>query len=601
MKKYNHKIRQRVFASLPLFLLLSFLLSPESFCQWKKIASFSGPVDCVFILDSGKNINYTGFAGTFNFTTDNPAQIWRTTDGGKSWGSVFISPYLFDKNITGFTFKDSLTGWFSVANGHGEYNPGNPDGCYKTIDRGKTWTPLFLTGSIGNGSIDCSAVYYNKLSKSLFLSRWGDYGLFSTDDGNTWNFFVANIGAYNLNGYAFLDGDNGIVSTVPEFGTRYYNYLATHDGGLTWQVLPFQKEVWQPIAFDNAIYALTDSTNTLYRTDDLGNTWYTLYTFPVSIVGTLQADANSIYAQGGGEGFIFQSFIDYGGIYRSADKGVSWQSICGPSNFFDTRFFVSDYGIWAGDALGGLWFNRTKKGYGPRLQIEKDNISRHIAVKAAEMLPINISYSKNDYYEPVDSVVLTLNYSEPLIYIRDSVATGWVVKSKQVNNSDISFVLQRTHLSPPQTDSFLLRIYFQAVVAKETSASLILDEVNFNGDTTFRDCMLASLSKTDSLFVDIQDQCGDSTLRQFLRTGKVLDIISIRPNPAQDEIEIDLESAIKQDANIEIRNALGACVYSGAKNLVSGSNSIHLNTKGLASGMYLVRVGKVSQSLVISR
>ena len=75
-------------------------------------------------------------------------------------------------------------------------------------------------------------------------------------------------------------------------------------------------------------------------------------------------------------------------------------------------------------------------------------------------------------------------------------------------------------------------------------------------------------------------------------------IISMRPNPAQDEIQIDLESAVKQDANIEIRNALGACVYSGAKNLVSGSNTIHLDTKGLASGMYLVRVGKVSQSLV---
>jgi hypothetical protein len=112
-------------------------------------------------------------------------------------------------------------------------------------------------------------------------------------------------------------------------------------------------------------------------------------------------------------------------------------------------------------------------------------------------------------------------------------------------------------------------------------------------------CLVTSVDSNTIHFT--LSECGGTILSQYLHTGKVLDIISIRPNPAQDELEIDLQSAMKQDASIEIRNALGAKVYSGVKNLTSGSNSIYLDTKGLAAGMYLVRVGGASQSLVISR
>ena len=83
-----------------------------------------------------------------------------------------------------------------------------------------------------------------------------------------------------------------------------------------------------------------------------------------------------------------------------------------------------------------------------------------------------------------------------------------------------------------------------------------------------------------------------------MTAGNILTITSIRPNPAQDELEIDLQSAARQDANIEILNALGTKVFSETRNIGSGVNSIHLEMRGLSSGVYLIRIGSASQSFV---
>ena len=143
-------------------------------------------------------------------------------------------------------------------------------------------------------------------------------------------------------------------------------------------------------------------------------------------------------------------------------------------------------------------------------------------------------------------------------------------------------------------------VKFMAMLSDTNSTAITMSDLKLNGgNSDYHDCILSADSANTNFSLIFM--CGDSTLYHYLRTKKILEIISIRPNPAQDELQIDLQSAVKQDANIEIRNALGAKVYSAVKNLASGLNSIHLDTKGLAAGMYLVRVGGVGQSLVISR
>ncbi len=147
-------------------------------------------------------------------------------------------------------------------------------------------------------------------------------------------------------------------------------------------------------------------------------------------------------------------------------------------------------------------------------------------------------------------------------------------------------------------NGILATIGFTVYLTKDSTTSIILTNRN---DTTQTPCGMTTLTLGGSATFDYNYLCGERSLSRFLRDGSQIHITSIHPNPAQDEIEIALQSGLKQDANVEIFNALGARIYFGAKNLILGENKVHLDTKSLSSGVYLVRVGNVSESLVISR
>ena len=65
---------------------------------------------------------------------------------------------------------------------------------------------------------------------------------------------------------------------------------------------------------------------------------------------------------------------------------------------------------------------------------------------------------------------------------------------------------------------------------------------------------------------------------------------------------MSIELYASADAMIEIFDALGVKVLSNAKTVASGTNVVHLDTKNLSGGMYLVRInsaaGSVSRSFV---
>ena len=584
--------------------------APNAFAQWKKLASFSQTVNSVFISDSGKNSNYTAYIGTdgLKINPDLPSngEAWRTTDGGKMWKKVFTAPSSFIHLVTSFTFKDSLTGWL----GAGDFNYGksNGGGCFKTTDGGDTW--INVLPSIY--SQQSAAVYYQPYTKLLFFTCTGDYAESSKDEGTTWQEFgSSNQQGFLLTGFTFIDSLNGVVASTglrrPTYTrNKYYN---TYDGGKSWNPLKEFTFSWQPAAFKSSIFAITtpelQDYDTLYRTNDIGRSWQMVYAFPkyFTVVLTVGADSNALYIQ---TGQVYQFISDQKpnpihGFFRSKDEGISWEHICGPENHGFTRFFISDYGIWAGDVNGNLFFNRTKKANASRLQIEKDNVSRHRAF-IGEEIPIALNYTTEAYYEGVDSLSFVMNYSEAISFVRDSAADGWSVLRREISDTSIRFILKRTVAVIPDTSSLILKAYFKGYVARAKTATLALDEINFNQDTTFRECMTASLKRTDSLFIDLQDGCGDSILRGFLTTGELLQINSIRPNPAQDNVTVELHSAIAHDGTIEIINSLGEELLTRPYRFNSGSNTLHLDMRSFSKGAYLLRIRNatimVSQSFI---
>ncbi len=570
----------------------------EAGAQWKKLAQFSEVPACIYLLDSGKSSSYTAFVGgnSLNFIPSEYTSVWRTINGGKNWEKVFSSPDLYYGNITSFSFKDSLTGWFSS----GDYDdPGDASGgCYRTRDGGNSWESLIPNTESQNGW----CVYYNPSTKLLHYSRTGNHALYSSDEGTTWKKYgILPRTYYNWTGYCFLDSLNGIVGTVTTIlqpNTKFYNYYRSSDGGQTWRPLMLNLATWQPAFFHHSLYAVvqgdywipSDST-ILYKSVDTGTTWLPIHLFyPTFFVPTLQTDSSNLFVQSGIPWVTSVNKQDRNsGIFTSSDDGLNWKYLCGPENFAHSTFVANNYGIWAGSFDGGLWYNRTKKPNADRLQIEKDNLSRHQAY-IGEDIPIALYYPYEAYYEGVDSLSFVINISESLGFVSDSVADGWRLLRRETTDSTIRFIVQRTTATAPDTSSFILKAYFKAFVTRAKTATLTLDEINFNQDTTFRECMVASLKRTDSIFIDLVDNCGDSLLRTFITSHGNLRIISLTPNPTTDNITVDVESPELQQVQIEIVNAVGITVVSKSQQLKSGSNVILINTQNLPSGLYFLRV-----------
>jgi len=144
-------------------------------------------------------------------------------------------------------------------------------------------------------------------------------------------------------------------------------------------------------------------------------------------------------------------------------------------------------------------------------------------------------------------------------------------------------------------------IKFRAMVTQTMQTPITMANLQLNsGDASYANCVL-SADTTNSSFT-LSPSCGDSSLRGFLKGVLPLKIISLRPNPAQEEVIIDLQSGIKQDISLEIYDALGEKVLTDARHLSGGSNSLRLDTKALSGGVYLLRLyspnGETSQSFV---
>ncbi|MDP4230152.1 MAG: T9SS type A sorting domain-containing protein [Bacteroidota bacterium] len=518
--------------------------------------------------------------------------LWFSPDSGKTWQKSNIP--LANSAITNIDFFDNSSGIVST----------NSQGVFLTRDRGQTWSQILSTSTVVPSSVFDSApnVIHALLASSDFYT--------TTNGGLSWT-------------SSHLPDDLGVSFTITKDRTIYVHtspffgngsIWASNDLGSNWHVISqgyIDADSYSLCADScdaNRLYLANEEYFTrnngnseIFISSDRGQSWISAIGFQRTyFTGSMTCTKNA----------IFTSSLT-NGLYRSIDRGLTWKSIGGPSGILaDSRNIacIDDNILFVLDGQGNIWETINSGGdslqiHTSTLQINSDNITRRIASNSRDQFPVSIYYPHEAYYRPVDSISFILKYSESIEYLGDSVCQGWSIRQSAITDSTILFALRRTIPAAPALDSMILKVYFQGVVSNEKTATLTLDEINFNQDTTFRDCMIAALSKTDTLFVDITNECGDSILRQFLTKSTIpFRILSLRPNPAQDELQIDVQSAVKQDANIEICNALGVRVYSDSRNLANGANSIHLETKGLASGLYIVRItsacGATSQEFV---
>ncbi len=313
--------------SLRTLALLVFLFSTNAsvgFAQWTQIASFPSFVRVIRFLDS-PGASHIGFLGT------GLGHVFKTTDYGATWIQSSINTG--NVSVSEFTFKDSTTGWLTTK----VLSSGSVNGeVFMTHDGGLNWVALNHTGTL-------SSIYYNRSSKLLFLSDWNAGELVSNDEGQTFN--VLSTGTY-FNGIQFPNDQNGIIAAAGSGGF----VLVTTDAGLTWANVGPDDETWQPASSATGnFYELSEITNRVYRSTDQGHNWSFRYRFSsgfaTGLTGCLRASScDDIFTQSLNEGF-----------FLSTDEGDSWTAFGGPGNAIDSRFWISDSKIFAGDTGGGLF------------------------------------------------------------------------------------------------------------------------------------------------------------------------------------------------------------------------------------------------------
>lgn len=301
------RVRRAAYALLAAVLLS---LSSTAHAQWS-IRANVGASHFVKMLDEVGQ-PHVGFIGL------NTGGMLRTEDTGYTWQRVTFTPGSNDE-IYDVAFKNGLTG-FAVGAAY----------AYKTIDGGYTWTVM--------ADIRGRAVHYAKRTDLLLISCWADPAQASTNDGASWYTFSSS----QMNGFTYIDDLRILFTThagLAKFST---------DGGLSWETSNMSTEVYQPTALKNRGWyiGVSETEHTVRRTTDGGFNW-DLIEYVNNPTGCVRGSDANLIAQ------------TRSGMMRSTNQGDDWTDICGPSNIYDTRFWVRGLEIFAVSGSGLLYYNPT--------------------------------------------------------------------------------------------------------------------------------------------------------------------------------------------------------------------------------------------------
>ncbi len=324
--------------------LLIFALWQEADAQhWQKIFTIPTVGSSAFFYNQD-----VGCIGTGNYPGGYPAQIYYTTDGGKSWTRSLMPNMNLYGQVTDIYFSGRYTGWATIR----ERIEHGWSGIYKTTDGGKSWDLWFQAEF---------PVAVRQTARGIFFTDRYVGIRRSTDGGASFQTIQTSSGALGLD---FLDDNVGISSG--EGTVRAPTYI-TIDGGNSWFFFDLPHEGWTAYADvatsqlfmaseRNLIFPSTESE--ILGSADNGSSFTLRFSGSGDAItggiGGPRWCKSVIYAQGQDSTTKINGLP---GFMRSTDGGKNWLRVGGPSNYNDKRFAVTGKGaiVYAFDKTGGVW------------------------------------------------------------------------------------------------------------------------------------------------------------------------------------------------------------------------------------------------------
>lgn len=225
--------------------------------------------------------------------------VWKTENAGVTWTPVFDNEGSYSIGCVVLDPKNPNVVWVGTGENNSQRSVGYGDGVYKSIDGGRTWTNVGLKQSEHIGKIvidprDSNTVYV--AAQGPLWGPGGDRGLFkTTDGGKTWNKILA------------LSADTGVTDLVQD---------------------PHQPDVLIAASYQRRRHVFTlvngGPESAIHRSTDGGKTWTKVKAgLPSGDMGRIglamaPSDSDVVYA-------TIEAAEGQGGIFRSKDKGVTWQ------------------------------------------------------------------------------------------------------------------------------------------------------------------------------------------------------------------------------------------------------------------------------------
>ena len=519
-------------------------------------------------------------------STDGPA--YKTIDGGFTWHVTSG----IDKDVWGWTFKDSLTGWTATQP------------VYKTTDGGETWFPQPIP-PLGGGP---DGIYFDSVSDGLFLSASPE--LVSWDEGSTWQQQPSRGGD---GAFAFANGDTGIE--CGGYDGNSFPMVRTIDAGHTWQdvgrdtvfelsfnvggktfvdtiteQLIMDSDCYQPLTFPGtSTYFICTPLGTVMRSDDAGVTWRNLYTFshPSEYLGDAWDDSywNTGSTICGNVNDLYVATLS--GSYHSTDTGHTWNYLCGmPSWYMEPfKFYAKGHTVFLQtDSLAGyfskVWrLNLDSMQYFPTGIAFTDGTKR-TTTTAGNQITVNYALNGNDTIG-IDTGHLVFHYDpNELILENLQLPPSWVILDSSTNNGVLNLTIAAD--SNAMLPTPIIQLMFGTYLSNN-SAKVYLDSANLSGHRLNCGCEALSMTGSDSVQINFEG-CGDSLILAAMNDSLPFYITNIAPNPASSTIEINLSSSAL--VAYTLFDALGRSVLSNS----TSASSFSLDVSNVPSGIYYLRV-----------